>query len=718
MNFSKNNNLFRPLLLHHSLVTNDKRLTWEEKLKKVRTELEEVIATGHGGVVTNVAHFIYTEEHGRQLIPDYLNHEEHWELLVEAVKMCKEMGLRVWIYDENGYPSGGAGGIVIDDHPEYEAYGLVCLEYPVSPTKHLVVDLPYGHEKVVSAYAISDSEFSEEAYNNRIDLSEYVDENGTLIWDATIHGTVYYIVTKTLYEGVHGERNYYEQRRFPDVLDKDAIKYFIDVTYEKYKKYLGEYFGNTIEAFFTDEPSIFGRLLCVLDKPPVAIRDIPDPKIPLYAHVVWSRNFTEEFKKRKGYDIMDYIPMLFKGYSQKAREVRIDYSDVVLTLYEEAYYIAIEEFCNENNVDFSGHMLGDDWLELNVIDELDCFRLLKHMHIPGIDVLNTIPKHITVSPLLLKIATSVAHCYGRRWVMSESSGFSQDGEFDYELLFGALATQYANGVNVITSYYGKTALPQSDFKTAYDGVARMGELLDGGVHKAPLMVYYPAEDCWQYNLPSDQIYGFYDLNERYMNCCRSFEKVIKLFMKQKVDYDVINRETLEKCEMKNGKIVNPFGEEFEALYLSAFDFENTKIKDTLSSLSASGALIYLESSELTNTDAFKEFVNCNKNIIVVDDCEKALEDIYNRDIQDIKVDGDYDSSIIYIHKFIDGEDRYMFVNTSQNEMNINVTFKHTTTPKIYNVKYDKDIEAKVITNTTTTTVPLTLGKFDAQFVIF
>ena len=27
-------------------------------------------------------------------------------------------------------------------------------------------------------------------------------------------------------------------------------------------------------------------------------------------------------------------------------------------------------------------------------------------------------------------------------------------------------------------------------------------------------------------------------------------------MKQKVDYDVINRETLEKCEMKNGKIVN------------------------------------------------------------------------------------------------------------------------------------------------------------------
>ncbi len=718
MNFSKNDNLYRPLMLHHSLASYDKRVSKEENLKRIRKELEQVIETGYGGVVTNVTWFSSSGCQENYIVGDYLSFPDHWELLQETIKICKEMGLRVWIYDEKGYPSGGAGGVVVQDHPEYEAYGLVCLEYPVLFSDHLSIQLPRGHEKVVSAFAITEKEFSEEAYENRIDLTEFVDEEGTLCWDSTIDGTVYYIVTKPLFEGTHAERNYHEHRRYPDVLDKDAIKYFIGVTYDKYKKYLGEYFGNTIEAFFTDEPSILGRICYVLDREPYSILDVPDKKMPIFPHVVWSRNFVEEFKNRKSYDIMAYIPMLFSGDSKKAREVRSDYHQIASDLYEEAFYVALEEFCAENNVDFSGHLLGDDLFELNIMDEIDSFKMLKHMHTPGIDILTAIPKKITRWPTVIKLASSVAHNYNRKWVMSESSGFSDKGACNYDSLFGSIATQYACGVNLITSYFGCKSIPSSDYKKAFDGVSRMGQLLEGGMHKAPLMIYYPAEDAWQHNIPSSQVYSFYELNPKFKNCCDSFEKALKFFMDEKIDYDLVDRESLERCKVENGKIVNPFGEEYNALYISAINFENARVKEVLAKLSENGAVIYVERSRLTDNKAFKDFTKSNKNIIVVDECKNALEDIYTKDIYDINVCGDTESNIIYIHKFIDGEHRYMFVNTSENEANIKVTFKHSGAPKVYDVKFDNIIPTEVESNNNTTTVPFKLGKYQAMFVIF
>ena len=64
---------------------------------------------GLGGIVCNVN------------FQDYMKSEEHWETLVEAVEACHWLGLTVWIYDEQGYPSGAAGGQVLQENPAYQA---------------------------------------------------------------------------------------------------------------------------------------------------------------------------------------------------------------------------------------------------------------------------------------------------------------------------------------------------------------------------------------------------------------------------------------------------------------------------------------------------------------------------------------------------------------------------------------------------------------------
>ncbi len=65
------------------------------------------------------------------LTPDYLT-EEYFELCAYAIEKGKTLGMNCWIYDEAGWPSGSAGGKVIEDHPEYSQQVLEFYEHSFS----------------------------------------------------------------------------------------------------------------------------------------------------------------------------------------------------------------------------------------------------------------------------------------------------------------------------------------------------------------------------------------------------------------------------------------------------------------------------------------------------------------------------------------------------------------------------------------------------------
>ena len=59
------------------------------------------------------------------LEPDYLS-DEYFKFCAYAVEQGKKSGMLCWIYDEAGWPSGGACGAVMNEHPEF---GRETLEY-------------------------------------------------------------------------------------------------------------------------------------------------------------------------------------------------------------------------------------------------------------------------------------------------------------------------------------------------------------------------------------------------------------------------------------------------------------------------------------------------------------------------------------------------------------------------------------------------------------
>ena len=64
------------------------------------------------------------------LITEYLS-DEWFDLYKYTIEKGKELGMLVWIYDENSYPSGFAGGNVPDRMPESynQGQGLVMKEF-------------------------------------------------------------------------------------------------------------------------------------------------------------------------------------------------------------------------------------------------------------------------------------------------------------------------------------------------------------------------------------------------------------------------------------------------------------------------------------------------------------------------------------------------------------------------------------------------------------
>ena len=52
---------------------------------------------------------------------DYLKSERLWRVLGLVLEEAGDADMRVWLYDEKGYPSGGAGGLTIDENPDFEA---------------------------------------------------------------------------------------------------------------------------------------------------------------------------------------------------------------------------------------------------------------------------------------------------------------------------------------------------------------------------------------------------------------------------------------------------------------------------------------------------------------------------------------------------------------------------------------------------------------------
>ena len=175
--------------------------SWNDKLQK--DELVEQIDTmkqnGIDGFFMHARGGLKTE---------YMS-DEWFDMIGACLDRADELEMEAWAYDENGWPSGFANGIVPRMGEDYQQKWLVCSVYGEEK-----------HENVIGYYKLFGDKFK------RCDSSE----DGCVVISYDINR--YYI----------------------DAFNFDAIHEFIELTHEKYYERFKDRFGSSLKGFFTDEP--------------------------------------------------------------------------------------------------------------------------------------------------------------------------------------------------------------------------------------------------------------------------------------------------------------------------------------------------------------------------------------------------------------------------------------------------------------------------------
>lgn len=499
--------------------------------------LDLLLDRGYGGVVCNVG------------FEEYLRSEDEWAAFLRGIEECRRRGLRIWLYDERGYPSGKAGTVVLEGHPELETRGLVCVR---TDGEGSIEHRPPIDERfdgpVVAVVGVTVEDGGALDLAGATDLRSQADAEGAVTWSTPggAVGAVLSFHVRRMREGTHIVTNYSDDYPYINILDRRATERFIEVTHEAYAQRMGHALGDCVEAMFTDEPSL---MTLYLRQEPGLLPVAP-----------WVEGLERAFEAEHGYALIPKLAALYWDCGRDTERVRVDFWHMVSSMIETNYYGLIQEWCRAHGIAASGHALTEEHLWWHVGFEGDLYRALRRMDIPGVDQLSSNPTELLRATCLPieKIASSVAHVTGATLCMSETSSHCQRvGELPLtdDQRFGAIAFQYAMGVNQITSYYGLDEMAPERMVEFNDYIGRLGALLTGGVHVAPVGVYYPIHAAWAGYEATDQM--------AYQPCPGELARVTgerlarasRELLWSQVDFDYLDDQAIVEADLGPGRLV-------------------------------------------------------------------------------------------------------------------------------------------------------------------
>ena len=173
--------------------------SWNDELEpeELKEQIRWMKEQGFGGYFMHARAGLTTE---------YLG-DKWFDCVSECIDQGEESDMQSWAYDENGWPSGFAGGILLEDMENRDKF------------------LTFNFGEFDGSAKVS-----------------------------------YYLGEEELVRAVSGGKgeylNIYEHysAATADILNPAVVDKFIKLTHEEYKKRLGEKFNRSLKGFFTDEP--------------------------------------------------------------------------------------------------------------------------------------------------------------------------------------------------------------------------------------------------------------------------------------------------------------------------------------------------------------------------------------------------------------------------------------------------------------------------------
>jgi len=473
---------------------------WNDRITnfQIEEQLADFKAKGIGGV------FVHPRP---GLITPYLS-EEWLSLFRHAVDTGRSLGMKVWIYDENSYPSGFAGGHVPAAMPDAARAGL-----QMSRTKWFRTER--GKEPL---FVLRRTESGFE------DVTVQANSGGTPGGDLYVFDVV-----------KDGPSPWYGGFTYVDVMRREVTQMFLDITFGAYRTAAGAEFGRVVPGTFQDEAEIapVGGAGCVNYTPALF----------------------EAFRAKWGYDLKVHFPSLFEETGDW-RKVRHDYYAVLLDLFIGNWAKPYYDFCSANKLTFTGHYWEHDWPVPGT--NPDSMGMNAYAHMPGIDILmnsfESGPHAQFGNARAVREIRSVANQLGRERTLSETYGASGwDLTFFDQKRIGDW--EYALGVNFLNQHLSYVTIKGARkrdhplsfsyhepwwkaYRVLADYFARLSVVMSMGRQVNRVLVLEPTSTAWMHYSPAGP-------NDRLEAIGREFQDFIHSLEAGQFEYDLASEAILK-----------------------------------------------------------------------------------------------------------------------------------------------------------------------------
>lgn len=398
--------------------------------------------------------------------------DEFMETVRYAHEKGKKLDMLTWLYDEDRFPSGAAGGLVTKNW-EYRQRYLLFSPEPLEETKR---------RKFLTKYAVALEQGCIKEYH-RLEKEENVTED-FYIW--------------YLYREIAGDNPWFNNQAYLDTLNPKAVDKFLEVTHEAYAREFGTEFGKTIPAIFTDEPQFSGKIM---------LNFAEEKKQVL---LPYTDDFCETYQEAYGDDFLQTFPeCIWELPNGKLSSVRYRYYDHITERFASAFADRIGDWCKRHEIALTGHLMSEPTLLSQTGSIGEAMRSYRSFDIPGIDMLYDSRELNTA-----KQTQSAVHQYGCEGMLSELYGVT-GWEFDFRGHKLAGDWQAALGVNIRVHHLTWTSMAgeakrdypaaigyQSPWYKEYslieDYFSRINTVLTRGKAEVKVGVIHPVESYWLY----------------------------------------------------------------------------------------------------------------------------------------------------------------------------------------------------------------------------
>ena len=470
------------------------------------------------------------------LEPKYLS-KGFLDLVYYAFQIAKDKGMYMWLYNEGGFPSGMACGMIRDRYPH-----LAIKELGIN-----YVSMKKGDK-----------------YNKPSDvLASFIEEK--MLADGTLLKNDCVVCEYSIVVGT----GYYSLRT--DISNRETTDVFIDMTHEAYKSVFGEHMGKELRLMFDDE-AYMGD---------------------------WTDGFEREFIKKYSYDILPYLPIVSNNLEPNTEEQYRAASDFAMLcgeLVRDNYFIPMKNWLNTHNMMSTGHLDLDNFA--NCASERrygNVMSIMRAFDVSGIDVIWSQISYPKGGKCCLegyefwpRIASSAARHQGHSLCLSESFAVFGSHVTPEEMRF-VVNYQAVRGISrfnfMVISYDRDTVMccqyrpnfikenPGMDMLSEInDYTARISYILENSKAEIKSALYFPYRSiCAKGVIGKDAVKAVEDMGH--------------MLEKQGVDFDIIDEEFVAKATVENHMLKGEYVS-YNQVFVPYTEFEPIDIIGKLKDISS------------------------------------------------------------------------------------------------------------------------------------